>query len=38
MYKHVYKKSSLYGELKGQVESIDGDGGGGGGGCVGFIQ
>ena len=30
VYKHVYKKSSMYEELKGEVESIDGDGGGGG--------
>ena len=30
MYKHVYKKSSMYEELKGEVESIDGDGGVGG--------
>ena len=32
VYKHVYKKSSMYEELKGEVESIDGDGGVGGGG------
>ena len=30
MYKHVYKKSSMYEELKGEVESI-------GWGWVGFI-